>query len=95
MFSLLNAVLLLHCHIEQGGIGLTLRRLSLWSIDPIDRLKLMAQLTQGAGTLQVYTHILVSYTVLHQYTLECIQCCVHAYSMLQHVTCTCVCINKM
>jgi hypothetical protein len=54
---------------EQGGSGLTLRRLSLWSIDPIDRLKLMAQLTQGAGTLQViyniYIYTFVCYTILH------------------------------
>jgi hypothetical protein len=58
MSSVLITALLLHYRITQGSSALTLRRLSLWSIDPIDRPKLRAQLTQGAGTLQVYVLVI-------------------------------------
>ncbi|KAG5179865.1 Spc98 family-domain-containing protein [Tribonema minus] len=37
---------------DQGGECLTLRRLALWSVDPMERLRLMATLIESVGTLQ-------------------------------------------
>lgn len=40
--------------IRRGGTeGLTLRRLAMWVVDPLERLKVMATLTAAAANLQV------------------------------------------